>query len=168
MDELLRDVDLVVTWAASAWARTTWSRRRSPTSSARSSSGRSRCSPASRRASGYRLASGTPIVTLPGNPVSAYVSFEMFVRAALGALQGQRDWRPPSVRATVAGPLDSPRGRVPICADVLNRADNTIVPLSGQGSHQVAALGRVNALIVVPEWVTDTKEGDEAEVLCRP
>ena len=32
---------------------------------------------------------GTPIFTLPGNPVSAYVSFQIFVLAALGALQGQ-------------------------------------------------------------------------------
>ena len=37
----------------------------------------------------------TPIFTLPGNPVSAYVSFQMFVRAALGALQGQLDRRRP-------------------------------------------------------------------------
>ena len=111
---------------------------------------------------------GIPIFTLPGNPVSAYVSFQIFVLAALGALQGQRDWRLPSVHATVTGPLHSPRGRRSYLRGVLNRADNTIVPLSGQGSHQVAALGRANALIVVPEWVTDSKEGDEAEVLCLP
>ncbi len=111
---------------------------------------------------------GIPIFTLPGNPVSAYVSFQIFVLAALGALQGQRDWRLPSVHATVTGPLHSPQGRRSYLRGVLNRADNTIVPLSGQGSHQVAALGRANALIVVPEWVTDMTEGDEAEVLCLP
>ena len=111
---------------------------------------------------------GIPIFTLPGNPVSAYVSFQIFVLAALGALQGQRDWRLPSVHATVTGPLHSPPGRRSYLRGVLNRADSTIVPLSGQGSHQVAALGRANALIVVPEWVTDSKEGDEAEVLCLP
>ena len=110
----------------------------------------------------------TPIFTLPGNPVSAYVSFQLFVLAALGALQGQRDRRLPSVHATVTGPLHSPPGRRSYLRGVLNRANGTVVPLSGQGSHQVAALVRANALIVVPEWVTHMKEGDDAEVLCLP
>ena len=51
---------------------------------------------------------------------------------------------------------------------MLNRADSTVAPLAGQGSHQVATLGGANALIVVPEWVVDSKEGDDAEVLCLP
>ena len=110
----------------------------------------------------------TPIFTLPGNPVSAYVSFQLFVLAALGALQGQPDRQLPSVRATVTGPLHSPAGRRSYLRGALNRADSTVVPLSGQGSHQVATLGRANALIIVPEWVVDMEEGDDAEVLCLP
>ncbi len=58
----------------------------------------------------------TPIFTLPGNPVSAYVSFQIFVLTALGALQGQPDRQLPSVQATVTGPLRSPPGGGPICA----------------------------------------------------
>jgi molybdopterin molybdotransferase len=110
----------------------------------------------------------TPIFTLPGNPVSAYVSFQVFVLAALGALQGQRDRQLPSVRATVTAPLHSPPGRRSYLRGVLNRANGTVAPLSGQGSHQVATLGKANALIVVPEWVVHTKEGDDTEVLCLP
>ena len=52
-----------------------------------------------------------PIFTLPGNPVSAYVSFQLFVRPAIGALQGADDLRLPSVRATLAAPVRSPEGR---------------------------------------------------------
>ena len=110
----------------------------------------------------------TPIFTLPGNPVSAYVSFQIFVLTALGALQGQPDRRLPSVQATVTGPLRSPPGRRSYLRGVLNRADGTVTPLSGQGSHQVATLGRANALIVVPEWAVHMKEGDDVEVLCLP
>jgi molybdopterin molybdotransferase len=110
----------------------------------------------------------TPIFTLPGNPVSAYVSFQLFVRAALGALQGQLDRRLPMVPATVTGPLRSPPGRRSYLRGVLNPADGTVVPLTGQGSHQVATLGRANALIVVPEWVVQMKEGDSVEVLVLP
>jgi molybdopterin molybdotransferase len=110
----------------------------------------------------------TPIFTLPGNPVSAYVSFQLFVLVALGALQGQPDRRLPSVRATVTAPLHSPPGRRSYLRGVLNPTDGTVAPLSGQGSHQVATLGKANALIVVPEWVVQLKEGDDTEVLCLP
>ncbi|MGD0935604.1 MAG: gephyrin-like molybdotransferase Glp [Streptosporangiaceae bacterium] len=110
----------------------------------------------------------TPIFTLPGNPVSAYVSFQIFVLTALGALQGQPDRQLPSVQATVTGPLRSPPGRRSYLRGVLNRADGTVTPLSGQGSHQIATLGRANALIVVPEWAVQMKEGDDVEVLCLP
>jgi molybdopterin molybdotransferase len=110
----------------------------------------------------------TPIFTLPGNPVSAYVSFQLFVLAALGALQGQLDRRLPMVPATVTGPLRSPPGRRSYLRGVLNPADGTVVPLTGQGSHQIATLGRANALIVVPEWVVHMNEGDNVEVLVLP
>jgi molybdopterin molybdotransferase len=110
----------------------------------------------------------TPIFTLPGNPVSAYVSFQVFVLAAVGALQGQPGRKLASVRATLGGPLRSPPGRRSFLRGVLDRAAGTVTPLSGQGSHQVATLGRANALIVVPEWVVQMKEADEAEVLALP
>jgi molybdopterin molybdotransferase len=110
----------------------------------------------------------TPIFTLPGNPVSAYVSFQLFVRAALGALQGQLDRRLPAFPATLTGPLRSPPGRRSYLRGVLNAAEGTVVPLTGQGSHQIATLGRANALIVVPEWVVQLNEGDSVEVLVLP
>jgi len=110
----------------------------------------------------------TPIFTLPGNPVSAYVSFQLFVRAALGALQGQLDRRLPAVPATLTGPLRSPPGRRSYLRGVLNAAEGTVVPLTGQGSHQIATLGRANALIVVPEWVVQMNKGDSVEVLVLP
>jgi molybdopterin molybdotransferase len=110
----------------------------------------------------------TPIFTLPGNPVSAYVSFQLFVRPALGALQGDRTRRLPTAAATLTGPLRSPPGKRSFLRGVLDRAAGTVTPLSGQGSHQIATLGKANALIIVPEWVVQLREGDEADVLCLP
>jgi molybdopterin molybdotransferase len=110
----------------------------------------------------------TPIFTLPGNPVSAYVSFQLFVLPALGALQGQPDRRLPAVPATVTGPLRSPPGRRSYLRGVLNATEGTVAPLTGQGSHQIATLGRANALITIPEWVVQMHEGDSVEVLCLP
>ena len=104
-----------------------------------------------------------PIFTLPGNPVSAYVSFQLFVRPAIAALQGADDLRLPSVRATLAAAVRSPEGRRSYLRGVLG--DGTVTPLSGQGSHQIAALGKANALIVVPEPETRLSQGDTVDVL---
>jgi len=107
-----------------------------------------------------------PIFTLPGNPVSAYVSFQLFVRPAIAALQGADDLRLPTVRATLAAPVRSPEGRRSYLRGVLG--DGIVTPLSGQGSHQIAALGKANALIVVPEQETRLPQGDTVEVLVLP
>jgi molybdopterin molybdotransferase len=107
-----------------------------------------------------------PIFTLPGNPVSAYVSFQLFVRPALAALQGADDLSLPSVQATLTGPARSPAGRRSYLRGILD--GSKVTPLSGQQSHQIASLGRANALIVVPEWATQLPAGDTVDVLTLP
>jgi molybdopterin molybdotransferase len=109
-----------------------------------------------------------PIFTLPGNPVSAYVSFQLFVRPALGALRGDFTGSLPTVRATLSGPVRSPAGRRSYLRGVLSADKTQVTPLSGQGSHQIAALGKANALIIVPEWAESLKDGDGADVLVLP
>jgi molybdopterin molybdotransferase len=109
-----------------------------------------------------------PIFTLPGNPVSAYVSFQVFARPALGAMQGDDGLGLEKVQAELTGPLRSPAGRRSFLRGVLDRAAGQVTPLTGQGSHQIATLGRANALVVVPEWVVQMSEGDTAEVMILP
>jgi molybdopterin molybdotransferase len=109
-----------------------------------------------------------PIFTLPGNPVSAYVSFQVFARPAIAALQGSRELGLEQVRAELTGPLRSPAGRRSFLRGVLDRAAGKVTPLTGQGSHQIATLGKANALVVVPEWVVKMSAGDTAEVLVLP
>ena len=107
-----------------------------------------------------------PLFTLPGNPVSAYVSFQLFVRPAIAALQGADDLSLPAVRATLTGPARSPAGRRSYLRGVLD--GTKVTPLSGQQSHQIASLGRANALIIVPEWETQLPAGDTVDVLVLP
>ena len=109
-----------------------------------------------------------PIFTLPGNPVSAYVSFQVFARPAIAALQGYDGLGLEKVQAELTGPLRSPAGRRSFLRGVLDRAAGKVTPLTGQGSHQIATLGKANALVVVPEWVVQMSEGDTAEVLILP
>jgi molybdopterin molybdotransferase len=115
-------------------------------------------------ASGERV----PIFTLPGNPVSAYVSFQVFARPAIGAMQGYDGLALEKIGAELTAPLRSPAGRRSFLRGVLDRASGTVEPLTGQGSHQIATLGRANALVVVPEWVVQMAAGDTAEVLVLP
>ena len=110
----------------------------------------------------------TPIFTLPGNPVSAYVSFQLFVRPALGALQEDPTFSLVTVRATLTGPVRSPAGRRSYLRATLSEDKSQVAPLRGQGSHQIAALGKASALVVVPERMTSLDAGAEVDVLVLP
>ncbi|MYX24121.1 gephyrin-like molybdotransferase Glp, partial [Streptomyces sp. SID8380] len=107
----------------------------------------------------------TPVLALPGNPVSAYVSFELFVRPAIRALAGLADLHRPTVRALVEAPkaLTSPAGRRQYLR--ARHADGRVTPVGGASSHLVGALARANALLVVPEERTSVEPGEEAEVV---
>ncbi len=109
-----------------------------------------------------------PIFTLPGNPVSAYISFQLFVRPALGALQDDLTWSLATVRARLTGAVRSPLGRRSYLRGLLSQDKSRVAPLSGQGSHQIAALGKANALVVVPEPIARLDDGDEVDVLVLP
>jgi molybdopterin molybdotransferase len=117
-------------------------------------------------AGGVGAGRAVPIFTLPGNPVSAYVSFQLFVRPALAALQGADDLSLPVVQATLTGPARSPSGRRSYLRGILD--GDQVTPLSGQQSHQIASLGRANALIVIPERETQLPAGGTVDVLVLP
>ncbi|WP_433501639.1 molybdotransferase-like divisome protein Glp [Sphaerimonospora sp. CA-214678] len=104
-----------------------------------------------------------PIFTLPGNPVSSFVSFVLFVKPALLAMQGLPAGPPPTVRAVTSAPLRSPEGKRSFLRAVLS--GGVVAPVHGQGSHQLAALASANALIVLPEDVTQLPQGAEVEVI---
>jgi molybdopterin molybdotransferase len=117
---------------------------------------------------GFGTVARVPIFTLPGNPVSAYVSFQVFARPAIGALQDYDGLGLEKIEAELTGPLRSPAGRRSFLRGVLDRTRGLVAPLTGQGSHQVATLGQANALVIVPERVVRMSEGDTAEVLVLP
>jgi molybdopterin molybdotransferase len=110
----------------------------------------------------------TPILTLPGNPVSAFVSFWLFGRPALAALQGLAPQPAPARRSRLTAPVRSPQDRRSYLRGVLGPDGATVTPLTGQGSHQLGALARANALIVVPEEVASMAVGEVADVISLP
>jgi molybdopterin molybdotransferase len=106
-----------------------------------------------------------PIITLPGNPVSSYISFENFVRPALQRMRGLTDLHRPSVRARCSVELSSPAGKRQFARAVLLPSGEVAPVGSGQGSHVLGGLASANALIVVPEDVTVVPAGAEVEVI---
>ena len=110
----------------------------------------------------------TPLLTLPGNPVSAFVSFWLFGRPAIAALQDLPSRALAARRAELTGPVKSPPGKRSFLRGVLAPDGATVTPLTGQGSHQLGALARANALIVVPEPVTAMAAGEAADVISLP
>jgi molybdopterin molybdotransferase len=90
----------------------------------------------------------TLVFGLPGNPVSALVGFELFVRPALRALEGEADPGPRWEEGRLAKATRRNRGR-----DELVRARRTsdgLEPLRGQESHMIVRSAAADALVLVP------------------
>ncbi|MFB7208289.1 gephyrin-like molybdotransferase Glp [Streptomyces sp. NPDC056255] len=109
----------------------------------------------------------TPLLALPGNPVSSYISFELFVRPVIRTLMGLKDVNRPTVRATLdAGKaLSSPSGKRQFLRGTYDAEAGTVTPVGGSGSHLIAALAQSDALIVLPEDVTSAEPGTDTEVI---
>lgn len=110
----------------------------------------------------------TPIFCLPGNPVSALVSFEVFVRPAIRHMLGKRQLARRTVSAVLREPLSSPAGRRQYRRGRLFRQTDggySVEPVGGPGSHLLASLAQANCLIVIDEEVTNVAQGDEVTVV---
>lgn len=116
---------------------------------------------------GFGHLGGVPIFTLPGNPVSAFVSFEVFVRPVLRKLLGYSELFRPTVEATVTADFTSPTGRRQYARGQLSASPEGYLfqPSAGQASHQVAVLAHATGLAIVPEDVTEVRAGMRLPVM---
>jgi molybdopterin molybdotransferase len=105
----------------------------------------------------------TPIFTLPGNPVSAYVSFQVFVFPAIRKMQGRTPVSRPLRQARLTHTLSSPEGKRQFVRATYDASLAT--PVGGHGSHLIGDLASSDALIVVPEDVTRLTSGDTVQVM---
>ncbi len=114
------------------------------------------------------LGDNVPIFCLPGNPVSALVSFEVFVRPAIRKLLGKRAIQRTAVRATSLERVQSPRGIRQYRRGVLHREASggySVSLVGGAGSHLVAALAAANCLVVLEEDVAEINAGSRVDVI---
>ena len=105
---------------------------------------------------------GIPVLAFPGNPVSCFVSFEMFLRPLLSEMFAAPTPRL-SFRAPLSHPLTSPPKKHQVRRGVLS-ADGTIRLEGGEGSHLLGALARSNVLVHIPEGISELAKGSEVEV----
>lgn len=114
---------------------------------------------------GFGHYAGVPVITLPGNPVSAQISFEAFVRPALRAAMGRGDTDRPLVTARLLDWLDSPAGRRQYRRASYDAERGTVRLIGGPGSHLLAALASCDSLVLVPEEVEHLDAGAEVATL---
>jgi molybdopterin molybdotransferase len=107
---------------------------------------------------------GIPIITLPGNPVSALVSFEVFIRAPLRTAMGLPN--PERLRRTaeLAEDLTSPRGKRQFRRGVLDREAGTVTSYGPPASHHLRWLASANCLLEIDEDVAELAAGSPVQV----
>ena len=108
---------------------------------------------------------GVPLLGLPGNPVSAMVSFEQFARPAILKMLGHTDLAKPTVQAVLDEPLTSSGRRGYLRVVVTRQEDGYHARTTGeQGSGVLTSMARANGLAVVPEGVCVMQAGDEITI----
>lgn len=108
---------------------------------------------------------GIPVITLPGNPVSAHVSFELFVRQALRVAMGHATDNRQPVTARITETMRSPNGKRQFRRGNHDPVNSTVAPIGGPGSHLISALANANCLIEVSEDVVEVQAGESVHVL---
>ena len=105
----------------------------------------------------------TPVVTLPGDPIAAYISFELFVRPMIRTMLGAATIHRPSVKASLEKPIASNEGVRSYIRAVLAEDGKSVVPLENQDEQ--STLSDANAFIAVSESNTSLKTGDQVTVV---
>lgn len=108
----------------------------------------------------YGRYKGVPYLGLPGNPVSAMVSFERFARPALLKMGGRKGLARPQIPVIMQETIQSDGRESYLRAIVQREGDHYIARTTGeQGSHMMTSLVKANALVIMPEGVKQVEPG---------
>lgn len=105
----------------------------------------------------------TPVVTLPGDPIASYISFELFVRPMIRTMLGAATIHRPSVKAALEKPIASAPGVRSYIRAILAEDGKSVIPLENQDEQ--STLSDANAFIAVSESDTSLKTGDQVTVV---
>jgi len=108
-----------------------------------------------------------PLFGLAGNPVSAMLNFELFVRPAMFRMMGRKNLAKPMIEAIIEEPIENTDGRrIFARAIVQKREGKYFARLTGpQGSGILTSMTLANGLVIVPEDAPGVEEGDSVQVI---
>jgi molybdopterin molybdotransferase len=118
----------------------------------------------------FGVVGSVPLLGLPGNPVAAMISTELFARPALLKMQGFTEWAHPTVRARLAQPIGRKDGRRHYLRVRLRETEvGYEAMLTGdQGSGILSSLVQADGLAIIPEDADHLPSAAEVEVLLLP
>lgn len=105
----------------------------------------------------------TPVVTLPGDPISAYISFELFIRPMIRTLLGAAAIHRPAVKAKLEKPVASTAGLRSYIRAILSEDGSSVMPLPSQDEQ--STLSDANAFIALSESDGEIAIGKEVTVV---
>ena len=105
----------------------------------------------------------TPVITLPGDPIAAYISFELFVRPMIRTMLGAATIHRPSVKAKLEKAIESSEGMRSYIRAALSEDGKSVTPLTHQ--EEISTLSDASAFIAVGEKDVSLKAGDEVTVV---
>jgi molybdopterin molybdotransferase len=116
---------------------------------------------------GFGHIEGKPYFGLPGNPVSVFVSLELFVRPAMLKMMGRSQLDRPQVTATLTADVSGPVGKTQYARVVVERdADGWVAtPTGGRGSNLISTVARANGLAMVPPGTQTAPAGSQVQVM---
>lgn len=116
---------------------------------------------------GFGHVEGKPFFGLPGNPVSVFVSFEVFIRPALRKMMGRRTLFRPEITARLEAEVTGPRDKTQFARVRVRRTPEGWVaaPTGGRGSNLIATVSRANGLAIIPPGVETAPAGSEVRVM---
>ncbi|MCK5579065.1 MAG: molybdopterin molybdotransferase MoeA [Planctomycetes bacterium] len=108
------------------------------------------------------------VFALPGNPVSAFVITEIFIRPVVSALTGNQFLVRTPVSARISDPFPKITVRQQYVPAILDRSSNSVAVVKWHGSADLVSVTKANALLVVPPNVPPIKKGDSVDVIPLP
>jgi molybdopterin molybdotransferase len=116
---------------------------------------------------GFGHIEGKPYFGLPGNPVSVFVSFEIFIRPALMRMMGRRNLYRPEISARLSSAVTGPKGKTQFARVRVKRTRDgwAATPTGGRGSNLIATVARANGLAVIPSGTETAEAGSEVRVM---
>jgi molybdopterin molybdotransferase len=116
---------------------------------------------------GFGHVEGKPYFGLPGNPVSVFVSLEVFVRPAILKMMGRRHLFRPEVTARLTDDVRGPRGKLQFArVEVRHEKDGwSATPTGARGSNLISTVARANGLAMIPAGTDAAPAGSTVQVM---